>query len=265
MTASVPAVTAVAMAAVASALSLRPPSMPPARPAPPRGCRPPRWAVGAASGLIAVAVVWVDGRRIFLALIVGGAVTACVALLRRAREAKVAEARQVRVVELCEALAGELRSGQPLVRSLDRCAEQWADFAPVAAAGRLGSDVPDALRRLAERPGAEGLRDVASAWRVSEQSGTTLASALRQVAASARSRQATRQLVRAELASAQATARLVVLLPLAALAMGRGIGGDPVGFLLQSTAGLCCLAAGVALAATGLFWIDHIAARVLDG
>jgi tight adherence protein B len=146
--------------------------------------------------------------------------------------------------------------------ALERGQQLWPDLGPVVAAGRLGADVPAALRRLAALPGAEGLREVAAAWQVSERSGATLSTALAQVVESARARRSAAHLVRSELASAQATARLVALLPLATLAMSAGVGGSPWRFLLTDPAGLVCLATGVALILTGLWWIDRIAAAV---
>ena len=123
--------------------------------------------------------------------------------------------------------------------------------------------MPTALRRLAAQPGAEGLREVAAAWQLSQRSGAGLATALAQVAGTARQRQATRHLVQGELASAQATARLVALLPVASLAMSAGIGGDPWHFLLGTPVGLTCLGVGACFALAGLLWIDRIAAAVL--
>jgi tight adherence protein B len=185
------------------------------------------------------------------------------ALVRRARRAHAAERCQALVIEVCEALVGELRAGQPLVTSLEHCVEVWPAFEPVAAASRLGADVPLALRQLARTRGAEGLREIASAWQVADRSGAGLAAALSQVATTGRERQATRQVVKGELASAQATARLVVVLPLASLAMSAGIGGDPWHFLLATPAGLGCLGMGALLAWAGLLWIDRIADAVL--
>ena len=175
----------------------------------------------------------------------------------------VAAARQALVVEVCESLVGELRAGQPLVASLEHCLDVWPDFEPVVGAARLSADVPDALRRLAGRPGAEGLREIASAWQVSERSGAGLATALSQVARTARGRQGTRRLVQGELASAQATARLVAGLPVVSLAMSAGIGGDPWHFLLGTAVGVGCLGAGALFAFAGLLWIDRIARSVL--
>ncbi len=210
-----------------------------------------------------VLLLSLDGRRLVLALVAAGAATAVAGLVRRSRLAAVAVRRQALVVEVCEGLVGELRAGLPLLTCLEHVEELWSDLRPVVDAARLGADVPAALRRVAARPGAEGLREVASAWVVAERSGAGLATALGQVSASARARQSTRHLVAGELASAQATARLVAVLPLASLAMSAGIGGDPWHFLLATPPGLACLASGIACGFAGLWWIDRIAATVL--
>jgi tight adherence protein B len=69
--------------------------------------------------------------------------------------------------------------------------------------------------------------------------------------------------VAAELAAAHATARMLAVLPIGVLLLGSGIGGDPVGFLLGSTAGLVCLALGLGLSFAGLTWLERIADGVL--
>ncbi len=229
------------------------------------GCAPDRGLTLLAGGVAATLLLSVDGTDLALALTGLGAVAGTSLLVGRARAAAAVERRQLQVVEVCEALAGELRAGQPFVASLEHCATLWPEIEPVVASARLGADVPAAFRRLGEQPGAAGLREVAAAWQVSHASGAGLASALSQVSRTARERQATRHLVRGELASAQATARLVALLPLASLAMSAGIGGDPWHFLLGTAPGLACLAAGIGLALVGLLWIDRISADVLSG
>jgi tight adherence protein B len=211
------------------------------------------------SGLL----VALDGTQLALGLVLLAGAAAAAALAGRARAARRAGARRAAVVEVCEALAGELRAGQPFVAALEHCLDLWPELEPVVAAARLGADVPASLRRLARASGAEGLADVAAAWQVSERSGAGLASALAQVARTSRARESTRQLVQGELASAQATARLVAGLPLASLAMSAGIGGHPWYFLLDTSVGVACLAGGLAFAFVGLLWIDRIAAGAL--
>ncbi|QNN54669.1 type II secretion system F family protein [Nocardioides mesophilus] len=218
--------------------------------------------VAVLSSVAAGLVLFLDGTTLALAVIVLLCSVAAALTWRRGREQVRCRQRRAKVVEVSEALVGELRAGQPVIGALDRCCGVWPPFATVAAAARLGADVPAAMRRAAELPGAEGLGRLASAWQVSQRTGCPLAGVVDQVAVSARAELAAARLVRAELASAQATARLVALLPLGTLAMSAGIGGDPWGFLLGHPVGLSCLAAGTALVFAGLWWIDRIAASV---
>ena len=182
-------------------------------------------AVGSATVLLLTA----RGTVLALGLIATATALAGARLVARVRLRASADRTADRVVEACEALAGELRAGQPPSAALSHCAEVWPALEPVVAADGLGSDVPQALRRLAGSPGAAGLREVASAWQVSVGSGAAMSSALTLVADSARERRATQRLVQAELASAQATARLVAVLPVVALVDGGRRRRRPVG------------------------------------
>lgn len=231
------------------------------------GSARPELPRGALVGIAAVGVtgllVYADGRALVLGLILLGAVLGAGRLVAAAHRRRATVRREERVLEVCEALAGELRSGQPPTVALHSCAAVWPEFGPVAAAARLDVDVPDALRKLGERPGAGGLRLVASAWHVSQTSGAALTVALTRVAESARQQQATRRIVASELASTQATARLVAGLPVVALLMGSGSGGDPWRFLLSHPVGLTCLAGGLVLIFLGLSWIERLASTAL--
>lgn len=197
-----------------------------------------------------------------LLVVLGGAIAGVAHIVRRltARKARDATARQV--VEACEVIAAELTAGRPSGAALALACAAWPGLRPVAEAHTLGSDVPGALRRQAGLPGAEDLRVVAGAWQVAHHSGQGLAAAVERVARGIRARHRSRRVVESELASARATARLVALLPLAALAMGSGAGGSPWPFLLGTPPGLLCLAAGLALGIAGLAWIEAIADRV---
>ncbi len=166
------------------------------------------------------------------------------------------------MLEACDLVASELAAGRTGEAALDEAAAVWPALRPVADACRLGGDVPGALRSLARAPGADGLRLLAGAWVVSHRTGSGLATSTRRVADAVRRDQATRRVVRGELASARATARLVGVLPVVALLMGSGAGANPWSFLLGTPLGLACLASGLVIGIAGLWWIELIAREV---
>ena len=247
-------------AAVASALLA---------PGPPRLSSPrePRlsWDRPLALVLLAPLVVWLPPGWLVPAVVGAGAAYVSWLLWLRRRERRAAAQTGARVLEVCEHLASELAAGQPPGAALGRAADDWPELAPAAEAFRVGSDVPSALRKVATRPGAADLRLLAAAWHVAHRTGQGLADAVDRVARDLVDARATRRVVDGELASARATARLVALLPVAALAMGSGVGGDPVGFLLSTPAGWLCLAAGLAFGLAGLWWIEALARAVDRG
>lgn len=252
-------------AAVALWLSRPLPALPRAAALDAGAVGPLRAWVLALAAATAVLLGWLLLSPHALALSGIGAATAAGALrlVRRRTAAREAERRADLVLDTCEAMAADLASGQPPLWALRRAAREWPDLARVATAGDMGADVPAAFRELANRPGAGRLRTLAASWEVAHQTGSGLADAVARAADTVRADRRTARLVTAELASARATARMLAVLPVGVLLMGIGVGGDPVGFLVGTTAGIGCLAVGLALCWAGLLWLEAIADQVL--
>ena len=170
--------------------------------------------------------------------------------------------RRDQVLAACEGLAADLAAGLAPHQALLTMADQWPELRPVADAAGLGADVAAAFRAAARLPGADMLRTPAAAWSVAHRSGASLADAVGLAADTVRAERDTARIVSTELAAATATARLLALLPLGVLVLGRGMGGDPFGFLLATTGGQICLASGLALSWAGAIWLERIADSV---
>ena len=204
----------------------------------------------------------VPPRLLGAVVVVGLAGWGVLGLWRRIRRRRQTALTSECVLSACELLAAELAAGRAPPAALDRAADDWPRLRAVADTAAFGGDVAAALGAVSSEPGAAGLRLVGAAWAVTQHSGRGLAETLGHVAETIRADQRAARVIAGELASARATARLVAVLPLAALLMAAGGGGDPVGFLLGGPAGLVCLAGGLALGLGGVWWIESIADSV---
>ncbi|MGA5818544.1 type II secretion system F family protein [Kitasatospora sp. NPDC094028] len=194
----------------------------------------------------------------------------------RRRLAAEAGRRATAVVELCAALAGELRSGATPEQALhlvtarlstDPQALRRLGEEPVArlAAGRYGGDVPGAFHLLAELPGGSGAAAIAACWRVASDGGSGLAAALDRVAEALRGERALAEEIAGELAGPRATIAVLAVLPAAGLLLGAALGARPLDVLLHTPAGLACLAVGTALEGLGVFWTARIVRAAARG
>ncbi len=224
-----------------------------------------RWRPGALVWAALALVGWALWRSQGTQVVVLGA---CAAATTGASQRLTADwrHRQERIwlraaaVELCDALAAELDAGLPATIAIERACSPWPEFSGVASAARLGDDVAAALRRCANLPGADGLRSVAAAWDVAARSGAALVLVLGRVTDGMRSDEEARAEVTAALGPPRATAKMLAALPLFGIALGVSMGAHPLRFLLQTALGAFCLAVGLGLALTGVWWVEKLAA-----
>jgi tight adherence protein B len=203
--------------------------------------------------VVALAVVVVAGR----------------ALSARSQHRRQVAAASVAIVDMCRAIAAELRAGHAAGtaflagRPALPAAAQRA-LGPSFDAARRGAqgELADALLGAAGRPGLAGLRRLSVCWRVAAGTGGALAPALDRVAEAL---QDDLDLIRdlgIALAAPRATASVLATLPVVGLLLGTVVGAHPLAFLFGSPAGVACLAMAGGFDAAGLMWGRRIAGSV---
>jgi tight adherence protein B len=184
---------------------------------------------------------------------------------RRAREL-----RQIRtaVVDLCRAMAAELRAGRASADAFAAAVQggpTWlsAVLRPAVAVSRRGDsgDLADAVARVAASPGCDGLRAVVACWRVAAASGAALAPAIDRVADALQDEIDLGREVTSIMAGPRATVQVLAGLPVIGLLLGTAIGARPIDFLFGSSPGVGCVVGGVVLDALGVAWARRIVRR----
>lgn len=217
-----------------------------------------RWPLLAAA-LTAVVGTALSGWSIGVAAAVG---CWCVAwVVRRNLRRRTAARARAEVVTSCHVLAGLLRVGLVPAAALRSAAGDAPLLAEAAATAALGGEASAALRRRAEAPGCEGLAAVANAWELAEFTGASMTASLDAVTARLAADAELRQTVASELSAPRATSRMLAVLPIAGLAVGYALGGDPASFLTASLTGQLCIVGGAALTCAGVVWTENLAAQ----
>ncbi|MCW2788869.1 MAG: type secretion system protein [Aeromicrobium sp.] len=207
-------------------------------------------------------VVGLPGPRLVLALTVAGAAGFALRQARSSRARSAVRRRRAEVTDLLGLMAAELRAGILPAHVLAGLAPDFGFLGAATRSADIGGDVPAALRVAARTPGRELLGELAGAWHVAERAGAPLARVLDRLEESSRAEREIEREVESGVAPARATGRLMAVLPAVGLALGSGMGGDPLAVLTGTWPGVLCLAAGVALACTGVGWVERIADSV---
>lgn len=208
---------------------------------------------------MAAIVVLVLGAQFLVAGVAIAVVVTLVAGQRAHHQRRATAAtHRAQIIEALDVLAADLTAGRPPVDALEGAASISPDFQVAHAAAELGGDVPGALELAAKSPGAAGLRALAAAWRVAEESGAAFAALTERLADSLRADETIHRQTEASLAGARSTARILAALPIFGIALGYSLGARPLTFLTASPAGWLCLAAGLTLTTLGLHWTTRL-------
>lgn len=127
----------------------------------------------------------------------------------------------------------------------------------VARAGAEGIDIATAIERAAAGADEASWRALGAAWRVATITGAPVAAALRAFAGAMRDRDAARRDIEIALAGPRSTARIVMLLPFVALALGLLMGVDLVATVASPLGAACCVA-GVVLIVVARRWMRRL-------
>jgi len=224
-----------------------------------------RVLVATVAGALPLSLLSLPAAPAILVWTGAGVVVAAARRVVRARERRRRTAVREEADGVVDALVAELRSGAPPAVALERLAVESGLLAPAAVAAAAGGDVPSALVAAGSGSGAAPLADVGRAWAVSDACGAPLVRVLEQVREAAREDRELRREVASGVAPARATASLVAAMPPLGLALGTGLGVDPLSVVLTTVPGALCVAVGVACAVAGVLWIDLIADRAEAG
>ncbi len=171
--------------------------------------------------------------------------------LRRWSDQLADRKRRQQLDDLC-ALAADLRAGLPVTAALAPAGLPVSTVA-LAAADPAGTPI------AASTDGSDQIATLArAASRLAERTGAPLADLVERIEADARTLDRGLAAARAQAAGAQATAWLLAALPLGGIALGYGIGVDPLHVLLNTPIGAGCAMVAIVLQLAGLAWTDRL-------
>lgn len=226
--------------------------------------RPSEYLVLRCSGALAVtaaAVLLLDHwLLVAVAPVLGwAAVTGYVRWRARRRVAQFA----AQLPDALSLVASSLQTGFSLNQALDAVARDAADplranVSRAMAESRLGSDLEDALERVARRMDCEDLSWAVMAIRIQRQVGGNLAETLRTTTATLRERASLRRQVSALSADGRLSAYVLIGLPPAVVLGMLVVSPEYISGLWTQTAGLLAVAAAAVGMVVGTVWIRRL-------
>ena len=207
----------------------------------------------------------------FVGLLIGGPLLALIATVvvclavnvyvshaKAKRQAAFAD----QLPDVLQLLTTALRTGFGLMQALDSVADEAeeparAEFTHVLVEARLGRDLSDAMRALAQRMDSQDLEWVVAAIDINRETGGNLSEILGTVAATIRERQRMARQVRTLTAEGRLSARILTVLPFV-MALWQWRVNKQNFTLLTHGGGLVALVIAGVLVLLGTFWTHKI-------
>jgi tight adherence protein B len=156
-----------------------------------------------------------------------------------------------------------LRSGFGLPQALDSIAKDSAEpvakeFSRALAETRIGTDISDALERMATRMGSKSMAMAVIAIRIQREVGGNLAETLDTTAKTLRERESLQRQVRALSAEGRLSAYILIALPIGLFFYMMWVNYEYISLLWTTTLGLTMLIGGIVLLIGGIFWMRKV-------
>ena len=198
----------------------------------------------------------------FIGLLVAFAVCLVVRVYVRRTTAKRRAAFADQLPDVLQLVTTALRSGYGLTQALDSVAEDAeeparSEFAHVLVEARLGRDLSEAMRAIAQRMKSEDLEWVVAAIDINRDTGGNLSEILNTVGATIRERQRMARQVGTLTAEGRLSARILTVMPLVMALWQWRVNPDNFALLTRG-GGLVALVIGGILMLLGTIWIHRI-------
>ncbi len=160
-------------------------------------------------------------------------------------------------------VATSLRSGFGLPQALDAVAKDSAEpvakeFSRALAETRIGTDIADALDRIAERMGSRSMHLLVMAIRIQREVGGNLAETIETTAKTLRERESLYRQVRALSAEGRLSAYILIALPFALFFYMLWVNYDYISLLWTTLIGLLMVTVGLVLLVIGILWMRRV-------
>ena len=160
-------------------------------------------------------------------------------------------------------VATSLRSGFGLSQALDAVARDAAEpaakeFSRALAETRIGTEVPDALDRMATRMDSTSMRWAVMAIRIQREVGGNLADTLKTTAATLREREALHRQVQTLSAEGRLSAYILIALPIGMFFYMMAVNYEYISRLWTEPMGILMLIVAVILLIVGVFWMRRV-------